>query len=257
MIFPSGMSRILILVWFSLTSLAAIAQDIPTLSGDKLVYDFAGILTDSEEKRLDQKLQTFEDTTSNEIVIAIVQDLLGYAVNDYAIRMAEQSGIGKANEDNGVLVLVAPNEREMSIEVGYGLEPAIPDGVAGTIIRDYITPSFKKEDYYRGLDEGTNMLMKLASGEISKDMVGSKKDKDFPWGFLIPIGIFILFSILGNRRRNRYTDIDGRGYRSTGPIWWGGGLGGGRSSGGGSFGGGGFGGFGGGSFGGGGASGSW
>lgn len=248
------MIKFLLWIVVGLTSTLVWAQqEIPTLKGDRLVYDLADMLADTEERTLNQRLVRYNDTTSTQIAVVTIPTLDGYEVSDYAIRLGQKNGIGRAGKDNGALILVAEAERKISIQVGYGLEPVITDGLAGEIIRNYLEPAFKKDDYMGGLTAATTVMMKLASGEFTADDV--KSDDDFNPAALLPLLLIfvILFGLF--RRRSRYgEDYTGRGYHRTGPIWWGGGFGG---RGGGSYGGGGFGGFGGGGFGGGGASGGW
>jgi uncharacterized protein len=230
-------------------------NDIPKLNNNKIVHDLSGTLSDIEKAQLEQKLVAFDDSTSTQIAVVIVKDLKGYEVSDFAQRLAEKNGIGRKGKDNGIIVLIAMDERKMTIQVGYGLEGVINDGTAGAIIRQIMTPAFKEGNYYKGIDEATTALMKLTTGEFTND--DFKEDKKFSWIFMILFIMFIMF-ISGLRRRGN-SNYSGKGHTATGwPIFWGG-LGGGGmgSSGGGSFGGGGFGGFGGGSFGGGGASGGW
>ena len=251
--------RLLLILTILLVGGKIFAQTFPDVK-EQLVNDLGGVLSESEEQRLERKLIDFDDSTSNQIAIVTINSLAKYTgdpIDNYAWKLYERMGIGRAKENNGVLILVARDERKVRIEVGKGLEPVITDGLSKRIIEQIIIPNFKEGNFYKGLDEGTDVLMSLAIGEYNESMLANKKkDKKFPWGFLVPIGIFFFLSFLFGRRRNSNTQMTGRGYRSTGPIWWGGGFGGGRSGGGG-FGGGGFGGFGGGISGGGGASGGW
>ncbi len=226
------------------------AQDeIPRLPGDRLVYDFADMLTDQQEEALNQKLIAYNDSTSNEFAIVIVENLKGYDVGDFAQRLAEKNGIGKAGKDNGALILVSRDDRKISLQVGYGLEPVIPDGKAGFIIRNIITPAFKEKKYYEGLDKATDAMMEMAAGEFDAE----KYKKDEPWyvPVLFLMGVFLLLFFFSSRKKNKYSTYSGKGRHSGAWPFWGGGFGGG------SGGGGGFGGFGGGGFGGGGASGGW
>ncbi len=233
------------------------AQDdaIPRLSGKSLVYDFADMLSENEEQALNRKLIAYNDSTSNEFVIVTVADLKGYDVGDFAQRLADKNGIGKAGKDNGALILISRDDRKISIQVGYGLEPVIPDGKAGFIIRNIITPAFKEKKYYEGLDRATDAMMEMAAGEFDAE----KYKKDEPW--YVPVlfltGIFFLLFFFSSRKKNKYSTYSGKGRHSGAWPFWGGGFGGGGFGGGGSGGGGGFGGFGGGGFGGGGASGGW
>lgn len=255
MTFLSTMRRLLtaILCLWSITLWAQ--DDIPTLSGKRLVYDKADMLPDAAENALNDRLIAFDDTTSTQIAVVTMPTISGYDVADYAVRLAQKNGIGRAGKDNGLLVLIARDERKITIQVGYGLEGVVTDGLAGDIIRNYMEPAFKQSDYMGGVVAATDVLMKLSSGEFTADDV--KSDRDFsPFIGLLPmLFIFMVFYLISRRRQQYGQDFSGRGYHRTGPIWWGGGFGGGSSGGG--FGGGGFGGFGGGGFGGGGASGGW
>lgn len=247
------------------------AQDIPDPpSPPRLVSDFAGILSTTEVERLEAKLVAFDDTTSNQIAVVLIQSLMGYAKEDFADRLAEKWGIGHKGKDNGVLILVKPkygNERgEVRISIGYGLEGAIPDALANRIVDYDMIPYFKNGDYYSGLDKATSTIMSLASGEFTAEQY-QKGHEPRVWDILIPIIIIIIVIIILSRNSGRHYSS---GSKSTGlwtALWlasmmsnkggsgsWGSFRGGGGFGGGG---GGGFGGFGGGSFGGGGAGGSW
>lgn len=248
------------------------AQDIPDKPvPQRLVNDFAGVLSGQEVNALERKLVAFNDSTSTQIAVVTVSTLDGYDIADYAQRLAEKWGIGQKGRDNGVLVLVKPKTNnsggEVFIAQGYGLEGAIPDIVAGQVIDNEIIPSFRNDDYYGGLDKATSTLMSLARGEFTAEEYGQKAkggSKKGNSGIFFIILIIILISIFSrgggrggrNRRITSGSDLPiwllmsmlGSGGRSHGGSW------GGFSGGGG---GGGFGGFGGGSFGGGGARGSW
>ena len=240
------------LLWWLLPLGVAAQNDIPKLSGDKLVYDMGDLLSTQEENQLNSKLVAYDDSSSTQIAVVTITTLNGYDVGDFAVRLGQKNGIGRDGKDNGALILVAKDERKISIQVGYGLEPVIPDGVAGTIIRNYLTPRFKENQYYAGLDEATTVMMQLAAGEFTADEL--KQDEDFRWlPFVFILIVFFLLFALSRNRRNIGEGYTGRGHTP----WIGGGFGG-FGGGGGSFdGGGGFGGFGGGGFGGGGASGGW
>ncbi len=122
------------------------------------INDFADLLTDAEERTLSDLVEAVERETTAEIAVATVASLDGMSVEEYATRLFAQWGIGQADKDNGVLVLVAPNQREMRIEVGYGLEEILPDGLAGQIIRESFTPAFRDGAYGRGIVDGTIRL---------------------------------------------------------------------------------------------------
>jgi uncharacterized protein len=224
------------------------------------VNDLSGTLSVDETRDLETKLAQFEQETSNQIVILLVQSLEGQSLEDYSIRVAEKNKFGKKERNNGVLVVVAKDEHGIRIEVGYGLEGALTDALSSQIIRNIIGPKFRQGDYAGGLNDGVEAIIAVTKGEFKGD---GGKQRSGRRGFN-PIAIFILFIILNFFFRifmtGRRHIVGSKGYSSNYPWWWGG-FGGGGSGGG--FGGGGFGGGGGGfsggggSFGGGGASGSW
>jgi uncharacterized protein len=251
-------------------NIAAYSQDFPEKPvPPRLVNDFAGFLSSGELNALERKLVAFDDSTSTQIAIVIVNDLHGFDKADYAQRLGDKWGIGQKNLNNAILILVKPktqvSQGEVQIAQGYGLEGAIPDLTCSQIVDNDIIPSFRKGDNYGGLDKATNTLMALARGEYTADQY-SKKIKKNP-AKIAPFGAFIILIIIlmliKNSGRSNHNNIS----RSGLPFWvllgmmnsgsnshsgsWGG------FSGGGGGGGGGFGGFGGGSFGGGGAGGSW
>jgi len=207
---------------------------------------------------LERKLVAYDDSTSNQIAIVIIPTVGSYSVEEVAFEILRRWGVGNKEKNNGIVILVAKDDRKLRIEVGYGLEGAVPDLTARSIIDNEITPNFKAGNYYRGLDEATDALIKAAAGEYKAPSgYGSKKKKGVNWVSIIFIIIFLLIAMGGNSGRGG-TYVSRRGSRGLGGFpWWIGGLSGGGWSGGGGGGGGGFGGFGGGSGGGGGASGSW
>ena len=234
----------------------------------RLVNDYAGVLSASETQALENKLVTFNDSTSNQIAVVVVNDLQGYDRSDFAYRVAKDWGVGQGDFNNGLLILVkTKSERSTGhifIATGYGLEGAIPDIAAADIIDREILPRFRENDYYGGLDAGTNVLMALAAGEYSYQSYAEGSSSAAVPGiiFFIILIIFILIVSSGSSN-NKHLKKSGS---SNLPLWlllsmMGGGRSHGGSfggfSGGGSRGGGGFGGFGGGGFGGGGAGGSW
>ncbi len=223
----------------------------------RLVNDFADILSQSEEAQLEQKLLRYSDTTSTEIAVITVKDLQGEDINLYAAELGEKWGVGRGNKDNGLVFLVAPNEREVAIQNGYGLEPVLTDAYSKRIIEEYVLPAFRKGNYYKGIDEGTSQVIKLLAGEFEgRPNRRNLKDPSRLLPFLILLVVLVL--IFKNRGKGGGTGGFG-GRRGGGGYWIGGFPTSGRGGGFGGFGGGGggFGGFGGGSFGGGGASGSW
>ena len=250
-----------LLVVACILSISSYSQQLPAVSNPpRLVNDFVGILTPSEQVTLEHFLSDFNDSTSNQINIVIISTLNGYPIEEYSNKLFREWGIGSKEKNNGILILVASQDRKIRIEVGYGLEGAIPDIIANEIINNDLKPNFKNQAYYQGFVEAVQDLAIAAKGEynIKKKKVDKDSVKDLFKLFFIIIIIIILLSIFGRKNRggggsSGMTDL------ATGMLI-GSMLGGGRRSGGwssGDSGFGGFGGFGGGSSGGGGASGSW
>jgi uncharacterized protein len=239
-------------------SMSAFSQNIPSRpSPSRLVNDFTNTLTAEDRLNLEKKLVAFDDSTSNQIAVVIVSSLDGYDIAEYAVTLGRAWGIGGKEKNNGILLLVAINERRVNISPGYGLEGAIPDAMCGHIIRDIITPYFKKGSYYRGINEGTDVLMKAAKGEYQIPRKKGGKVSFWKIGLIFFLTIVFLIIFSRNNRGGGGGMISRRGYRGgyMGPMFFP--MGGGFGGGGGGSSGGGFGGFGGGSFGGGGASGGW
>lgn len=231
---------------FSISVLFA-QPKVPTLN--HWANDLTGSLSSQELNNLDLRLKTYQDTTSNQLVMLMISSLDGYPLEYYSMDVAEKNKIGTKKNDNGLLFLIVKNDRKMRIEVGYGLEGVLPDALASSIIRNVVAPHFRNNEYYAGINDGINAMISAIAGEYKADKNlsdnGGGKTKGI--GTIIFIIFVIITSLLRGGRR-------GRG----GFIFFPGGFGGG--SGGSSFGGGGgFGGFsgGGGGFGGGGASGGW
>lgn len=246
------------------------AQELPPLPNPpKLVNDFAGVLDANEREALEKKLFAFEDSTSTQIAIVIMQSTGDYAVDDYAIALYRSWGIGQKGKDNGAIILCAMQDRRVAIITGYGLEGALPDAICKRIIEQSIKPNFKQQQYYNGLNEATDIMIKRASGEFTDDRVPGELSPGGGIFVIIAIVLFIFalsFFIQYNRVK-RYAILNSIDFwtawqllaaadrklnRGSGGGWYSGGSGGGWSSGGGGFGG-----FGGGSTGGGGASGGW
>jgi uncharacterized protein len=245
---------------FSALSIHAQSDGIPERPNPpRLVNDLSssGFLSSSEKERLEQKLQAFANETSNQIAVVIVDDVGGMEPWDYASRLGHKWGIGQAKFDNGVVVLVSVNTRDLSIQVGYGLEGAIPDLTTKKIREEEMNSHLKKGENYQALDKGTDVLMSLAKGEYSSDQYGKKKGGRSKGSIAVLLIIAVIFIIISIKRGG---GRGGRGGLSMGSGFLLGSLLGGRGGFGGSsggFGGGGFGGFGGGGFGGGGSSGKW
>ena len=247
------------------------AQDFPPVPNPpRLVTDFTGSLSADEAAKLEQKLVAYNDSTSTQIAIVMMRSTGEYEIADYSQRLAQAWGIGGADNNNGILILAAMDDRNVFIATGYGMEGVVPDALAKRIVTNLIIPNFKMEAYYQGLDQATDMIFKLASGEYKAEDVESDGNHG---GAIFFILLFIVLFVIIPLIKNRKDNDNHMGGRGGGIDLWttimlanmlkgGGGKFGDFSSGrgsfgGGGFGGGGFGGFGGGSFGGGGAGGSW
>ena len=268
----SFLQRIFLLVLVLFISISLFAQNIPARPNPpRLVNDLAGALSSEQVEILEHKLVALDDSTSNQIAIVLIKTLDDYPIEDYANKLYRSWGIGSKGTNNGVLIVAAINDHKVRIEVGYGLEGAIPDITANSIIENDIVPSFKTENYYQGLNAATDDLSKAATGEYHVQRQRDDEKNSSGGGSLLGIIIIIIIIIVIVGRRGGGGRGGGmmsrRGYGGLGPFilgniignsLGGGGRGWGGDSGGGwSGGGGGFGGFGGGSSGGGGASGSW
>jgi uncharacterized protein len=242
-----------------LLSLQLWAQNIPEKpSPARFVNDFAGLLSASESSSLEQKLDNYQDTTSTQMVIVTVSSLDNYDVESYSYTLAKNWGIGQKGKNNGILILVAPNEHKMRIEVGYGLEGAIPDAVCKQIIREVMKPYFKQNNYYQGLNEATTYLIKYASGEYKADPNADGNNSGAIW-LIVFIIIIVLISFISKYKQAKNSHMSSHlDFWTILALMNMSNRGGGRGFGGGSSGGGGSSwDFGGGGFGGGGASGDW
>ncbi|KTE73697.1 methanol dehydrogenase, partial [Sphingopyxis sp. A083] len=139
-----------------LTAAPAAAQDFPKLSGR--VVDQADIIPAAEEANLTVQLEQLEKTTGHQLVVATVNSLDGNDISDYGYKLGRAWGIGGKENNDGVVFLIAPNERRMNISVGYGLEPVLTDALSGRIIRDVVTPKFKAGDMPGGIQDGVNAI---------------------------------------------------------------------------------------------------
>jgi uncharacterized protein len=242
------------------TTRVAAQNVLPKPNPPRLVTDQAGVLSSDELAALEAKLVAIDNSSSNQIAVVILSSLEGQPKEEYANKLFREWGIGNKKTNNGVLVLVAIQDRQIRIEVGYGLEGAIPDVTALSIIDNDIKPAFKAGAYYKGLDKATDDLAKAAVGEYKEARKKKRKSDGNPLVFILVV-IFIVI-ILSKRGGGGGSNINRGGFSDfTTGMLLGSLLNGGSSRGGGwgggDFGGGGFGGFGGGSSGGGGAGGGW
>ena len=283
----------LLLGLLALISLPAFAQSgpqFPQFAG--LVTDAANILPADRKAALETKLQAFQQQTGRQLVVATIPDLQGYDIADYGYQLGRSWAVGLKGADNGAILIVAPKDRKVRIEVGYGLEPVLTDAFSSVIIQQRIIPAFKAGDMPSGIEAGVDAIIEqlsLPDDQAKAKLTAAIAEYDkahkarggghIPVGaiiWIVIVGVVVLSSIgRGMGRARRYHRGGGGG---DWPIWlwaaseamrdsgrhssWGGGSSwggdsGGDSGGGGGWMGGGFTGGGGGSFGGGGASGSW
>jgi uncharacterized protein len=275
------MIRRLLILFFLLVAAPAAAQDFPQLTGR--VVDQANLLSPEQEQQLTQKLEALQRQSSRQFVVATIADLQGHDDSEYGYQLGRRWGIGQQGADNGLILLVAPNEHKVRVEVGRGLEGIITDALSHEIIDEQMVPRFKQNDYAGGINAGVDALIaqlqappevreqNAAAAQQRANERTSRRHGNGATGAGIIIGLVILFLVLaavfGRRGRGRrYASGGGSGLGEV--LLWtaldiamhsGSGGGGGSSWSGGGGDGGGGGGFsgGGGDFGGGGASGSW
>lgn len=250
----------LVLLLVSLLITPTLAQTFPALSGR--VVDTANILKPEERAALEVKLKAYEDKTSDQVVVATVTSLDGTSVEDYANRLFRHWQLGQKKNNNGVLLLIAPNDRKLRIEVGYGLEGALTDALSKVIITTAIAPQFQKGNFAGGIDAGVDAILSILTGDAEEWQRRAEVREDKSSGFDSVISFIILlfiFFMISRMLRGRQSGRGIRRRRGGGPWIVTTGSGGGWSGGGGGWSGGSGGGFsgGGGSSGGGGASGSW
>jgi uncharacterized protein len=261
----------IILLFISFTVAAQVEDVIPAKPSVLYpVNDFTGdFLQKDAVNELNNKLIRYRDSTTTEIVIVIVNDLKGYSAADWANAVGRKWGVGNKDFNNGAIILISTGggdgNRDAFIATGYGLEGAVSDLTAHYIVDKEIVPNFKAGNYYRGLDQATDAIIKAAAGRYkAPEGYGKKKKGGVNWGTILIALVVIFFAFARGGGGKGGGFMSRRGYRGWGGGLGGllgglgGGLGGGGWSGGGGGGGGGFGGFGGGgSFGGGGAGGKW
>ncbi|MBI2850791.1 MAG: TPM domain-containing protein [Chloroflexi bacterium] len=172
------------------------AQTFPEPTG-RLVNDFAGLLSPQAEAQLEARLLQLEKDTTDEVTVVTITTLEGEDINDYAVGLFEKWGIGKKGQDNGVLFIMALEERKVRIEVGYGLEPVLTDGRAGRILDNEVVPAFKTGDYEAGIVNGVgaieDFLRKEQRHPLSMNPVQNLFRPDFLAPILIGLGIFSIY----------------------------------------------------------------
>ena len=179
----------------------ACAITFPKLTGR--VVDSAGILSNTTKAKLNTILKNAEQNSTNQVVVVTLKSLQGNDISQYGYQLGRAWGIGQKKSNNGVLLIVAPNERKVRIEVGYGLEDSLTDAISSIIIQNDILPYFKKGDYDSGVLNGVKAILSVLKGTYKKQKKVSKKDKIAPFVFFISI-FFTIFaqSILSDKYKN-------------------------------------------------------
>lgn len=266
---PTGLAALLLglvaALFFVLPSAAQTKIDFPPLTGR--VVDQANLLDPATEQALTEKLAALEASSTDQLVVVTVNSLQDQEIEDYGYQLGRAWGIGQKENDNGALLIVAPNERKVRVEVGYGLEPILTDAFSSQVIRDDILPSFRDGDYQAGVVKGVDALIAQLSLDPAeaqaRAQAAAAQQTDTKAESIIPVviiaAIFLFMFLIAMRSgRGRRSNVGSvllwaasEALRSSGRGGGGWGGGGGFGGGGGGFGGGG------GSFGGGGASGGW
>jgi uncharacterized protein len=217
------MKKLLVLWWLTLLSTGGIAA-MPDITSR--VVDEAEMLSETTKAALIQQLTTLEQQTGAQLVVVTVHTLGEMAIDRYALELGRKAGIGQKDRNNGVVLLVAKTEREIRIEVGYGLEGVIPDMESGRIIRNVITPGFKRGDFDGAIQEAVNHL----EARIRKEPVPEilKTEDGVNMGVLASLGLFPLLVIINRSLASRTTNRVGALYSlpiAAPLIWWLGGNG--------------------------------
>lgn len=168
-------------------------QNIPQLKG--YINDYADMISAKTENELSSKLKDFEGASSNQIVILTIPSLEGFPIEDYSIKVVDAWKLGQKGKDNGILFMVAKNDRKIRLEIGRGLEGAVTDLLAGRIIDDIVSPNFKQGNFDKGFSSAVDALILASKGEFKADQIkksGKSVDTSFP--FFIFIIIFIIFT---------------------------------------------------------------
>src|SRR5680860_1208995 len=203
-----GLALVLVLWLFP----AAAQPTFPELTGR--VVDNAQLLSPADKTALDAELKTLEDKSSDQRVVVTLPSLQGYTIEDYGYQLGRHWGIGTAKLDNGALLIVAPNERKVRIEVGYGLEPILTDALTKIIIENAILPRFRAGDYVSGIKDGVHDIVLSLTGDAAEveARARARQDSDKPaiawFTVLFYIAIFLLIIYL--TRNGTYVVPSGR-----------------------------------------------
>lgn len=210
MTFKGAIDRWRLALWITLALLAPCITHaqvvVPSLTGH--VTDKTGTLTHDQKSTLEQSLSAFEARKGTQLAILIIPSTLPEGIEQYALRVAEQWELGRKKVDDGVIVVVAKNDRTVRIEVGYGLEGALSDIVSKRIISEFVVPRFKQGDYFGGLQSGTDQMMKIVDGESLPALQNDQRYFDTSIRQFLPF-LFILSLSIGGVLRHVLGKVSG------------------------------------------------
>jgi len=185
---------LLLAIGIGLPLAAQSASDLPALEGR--VNDFAGLLDVSQKSILDKMLADFEAAKGSQVVVAIIPTTGDYVIEEYAIELAEAWKIGRKDVDDGVILVVAVNDRKLRIEVGYGLEGVLTDALCKRIIENVIVPQFRSGDYFGGIKAGLEVILSAVQGEelppVVQESESDSSDTMFVFGFIVAIVVGLM-----------------------------------------------------------------
>ncbi|KMM26686.1 membrane protein [Bordetella pseudohinzii] len=186
------------LLWLAGPARAQVAEAVPVPVLSKRVTDLTGTLDASQQQALETRLAALEERKGAQVVVLIVPTTGPDTIEQFATRVFDQWKLGRKKVDDGILFVVAKNDHNLRFEVGYGLEGAVPDAMAGRIIREQVVPHFKQDDYAGGIEAGADALIKLIDGEPlpapAADSPGGSGG--FEWGDLLDVGLFLLVVLI-------------------------------------------------------------
>ncbi|MFI5172460.1 MAG: TPM domain-containing protein, partial [Chitinophagales bacterium] len=205
-----------------LTNVFLFAQDKDDLPArpypPKLVNDLANIINDADEIQLENKLVQYNDSTSTQIAVVTVKTVEPWEISDYAVTLGHTWGVGQKDMSNGIVLLIAVDDRNMWIATGYGTEEFITDARASKIYRDILTPVFQQEKYYEGIDAATDEMIKYLTGAYDGEGYGTPNEDQNIWSIIIIVIIILIILSKFFRRGGGGTTFGSRG-----PTYWGGG----------------------------------
>ena len=198
----ASMLKSLPLLTLLLVTVTAAAYNFPPLSGR--VVDQAGLLSATAEAKITAMLEAHEQKTGNQVVVVTLDSLEGEAIEEYGVALGRHWGIGQKEKDNGVLLLVAPNERRMRIDVGYGLEGTLTDALCSVIIDRRLRPAFRAGDYEAGIRAGVEGILDVLENNLPEDLEAPLPDESGSIEVIIPM-MFMLFALAQLVTRGRQT----------------------------------------------------